>query len=93
MSTEKNVLAIFLKKHIVSKIVSEETRRSFEPVGTNPSIMYGLYEVHKDIIDYFLPFWLILSAYDTPFYKIMTFLANILKPTTTFKLFWDFLMF
>lgn len=56
MSTEKNVLAIFLKKHIVSKIVSEETRRSFEPFGTNPSIMYGLYEVHKDILDYFLPF-------------------------------------
>ena len=55
VNQEKRVDNIF-KKLVASNNVSEETRRSLKPVGTRPGIMYGLYKVHKDVIDNFPPF-------------------------------------
>ena len=55
VNQEKRVDNIF-KKLVASNNVSEETRRSLKPVGTRPGIMYGLYKVHKDVIDNFRPF-------------------------------------
>ena len=66
-------------KKLVSNSISEETRRSLKPVGTRPSIMWGLCKVHKDIIGNFLPFRPILSAINIPNYKLAKFLVPILK--------------
>ena len=73
----------FLKKLVASNSISEETRRSLKPVGTRPGIMYGLCKVHKDIIDNCPPFRPILSAINTPTYKLAKFLVPILKSLTS----------
>ena len=57
--------------------------RSLKPVGTRPGIMYGLCKVHKDIIDNCPPFRPILSAINTPTYKLAKFLVPILKSLTS----------
>ena len=62
-----------LKKLVASNIMSPETRRSLKPVGTRPSIMYGLYKVYKDTLDNYPPFRPILSAINTPTYKLAKF--------------------
>ena len=45
--------------------------------------MYGLCKVHKDIIDNCPPFQPILSAINTPTYKLAKFLVPILKSLTS----------
>ena len=45
--------------------------------------MYGLCKVHKDIIDNCPPFRPILSAINTPTYKLAKFLVPILKSLTS----------
>ena len=46
--------------------------------------MYGLCSnVHKDIIGNYPSFWLILSAINTPTYKLAKFLVHILKSLTS----------
>ena len=77
------MLATFLKKLVASNSIFEETRRSLKPVGTRPGIMYGLCKVHKDIIDNCPPFRPILSAINTPTYKLAKFLVLILKSLTS----------
>ena len=78
INQEKRVDNIF-KKLVASKSISEETRRSLKPVGTRPGIMYGLCKVHKDIVENCPPFRPILSAINTPTYKLAKFLVPILK--------------
>ena len=78
INQEKRVDNI-LKKLLASNSISEETRRSLKPVGTRPGIMYGLCKVHKDIVDNCPPFRPILSAINTPTYKLAKFLVPILK--------------
>ena len=82
INQEKRVDNI-LKKLVASNSISEETRRSLKPVGTRPGIMYGLCKVHKDIIDNYPPFRPILSAINTPTYKLAKFLVSILKSLTS----------
>ena len=50
VNQDKRVDNVF-KKLVGSNSISEETRRSLKPVGTRPSIMYGLCKIQKDIID------------------------------------------
>ena len=45
--------------------------------------MYGLRKAHKDIIDNCPPFRPILSAINTPTYKLAKFLVPILKSLTS----------
>ena len=82
INQEKRVENI-LKKLVASNSISEETRRSLKPVGTRPGIMYRLYKVHKDIIDNCLPFGPVLSAINTPTYKLPKILVRILKSLTS----------
>ena len=49
VNQEKRVDNI-LKKLVPPNAVSEETRRSLQPVGITLDIMYGLCKVHKDFI-------------------------------------------
>ena len=78
INQEKRVGNIF-KKLVASNSIFEETRRSLKPVGTRSGIMYGLCKVQKDTIDNCPLFRPILSAINTPTYKLATFLAPILK--------------
>ena len=36
---------------VTSNSISGETRRSLKPVGTRPSVIYGLSKVNKDIVE------------------------------------------
>ena len=63
--------------------ISEETRKYLKPVGTGADIIYGLCRGHKEIIDNYLPFRSILSAINTPTFKLAKFLVPILKSLTS----------
>ena len=71
------------KKLVAPNNISEETTRSLKPLGTTPGIMCGLCKVHKDIFDNWPLFWHILSAINTPTYKLAKFLVRILKALTS----------
>ena len=66
------------EKLVASNSISEETRTSLKP-----GIMCGLCKVHKDISKSYPPFRPFLSAFNTPTYKLATFLVPILKSLTS----------
>ena len=81
LSAKKNRVVNVLKKLIVSHSIFEETR-SLKPVMTRPGIMYGLFKVHKNVCNC-QPFRPIVSANNTPTYKLAKFLVPILKSLTS----------
>ena len=84
-SQEKRIDKIY-KKLVDSNSMSEETRRHLKPVGTRPGIMYGSCKVHKKCVDGCPPFRPILSALQTPTYKLAKYLVPILEPLTNKKI-------
>ena len=46
--------------------ISEDAFKSFCPIGTHPSILYGLPKVHKIVSENNRKFWPILLAIGTP---------------------------
>ena len=82
INQEKRVDYIF-RKLVASDSISEKRRRSLKPVGTRPGMMYGLCKVRKDIIDNCPPFGPILSAINTPIFKLAKFLVTILRSLTS----------
>ena len=82
VNQQKHVDNIF-KKIFVSNSISEETRRSLKPIWTRPGIMCGLCKVHKDIFNNCLLFRPVLSAINTPSYKLAKFLVPISKSLTS----------
>ena len=83
-SQEKCIDKIY-RKLVDSNSISEETRRHVKPVGTRLGIMYGSSKVHKKCVDGCLPFRSILSALQTPTYKLAKYLVPILEPLTNNK--------
>ena len=73
----------FLKKLVESKSMAEKTSKSLKPVGTRPGVMYDSYKVHEASVENCPPFRPILSALNTPSYKVAKFLVPILKLFTT----------
>ena len=73
----------FLKKLVESKSMAEKTSKSLKPVGTRPGVMYDSYKVHEVSVENCPPFRPILSALNTPSYKVAKFLVPILKLFTT----------
>ena len=65
--------------------MSEETRGHLKPVGTRPGIMYGSRKVHEICVDGCPLFRPILSALQTPTYKLAKYLVPILEPSNTNK--------
>ena len=63
--------------------MTEKNRKSLKPVNDRPGVVYGLCKAHKASIGTCLPFWPILSALNTPTYKLAKFLVPILKTFTT----------
>ena len=82
ISQEKNVDKV-LKKLVESKSMTEKTRKYLKPVGSRPGFMYGSCKVHEARVGNCSPFRRILSALNTPTYKLAKFLVSILKPLTT----------
>ena len=52
------------------------------PIGTRPGILYGQPKVHKTVINNIPQFRPILSAINTPVYKLAKYLIPILPPLT-----------
>ena len=61
------------------------TQQEYEdlcPCGSSPGILYGLSKVHKPVVDGSPKLRPILSAVNTPTYKLSKFLVKILEPFT-----------
>ena len=71
-----------LKNLLKSKAITETTYCNLCPTGSRPGVMYGLAKVHKQLIDGFPKFRPILSAINTPTYKLAKFLVGIMEPLT-----------
>ena len=81
VNLEKN-----LKEHYKTlekdKKISEVEFKSICPIGTRPGILYGQPKVHKTVINNIPQFRPILSAINTPVYKLAKYLVPILLPLT-----------
>ena len=79
-----------LEKRIISElkllkdkeIIDKSTYKSIKPVGSRPGILYGSGKIHKETCKGLPPFRPILSAIDTPTYKLSKFLLKFLTPST-----------
>ena len=79
-----------LEKRIISelkllkdkKIIDKSTYKSIKPVGSRPGILYGSSKIHKETRNGLRTFCPILSAIDTPTYKLAKFLLKFLTPST-----------
>ena len=63
--------------------MTAEQYAELRPVGTQPSVLYGLGKVHKTPVNNVPKLRPILSAVNTPTYKLSQYLNKLLKPWTT----------
>ena len=68
-----------------SNVISESVFESLKPSGCQPGVLYGLCKVHKTCDGSSPPFRPILSAINTPSYKIAKFLVPLLTDLTKNK--------
>ena len=64
------------------EIIDKSTYKSIKPIGSRPGILYGSGKIHKETRNALPPFRPILSAIDTPTYKLAKFLLKFLTPST-----------
>ena len=64
------------------EIIEKSTYKIIKPVGSRPGILYGSDKIHNETRNRLPPFRLILSAIDTPTYKLAKFLLKFLTPST-----------
>ena len=67
-------------------IIDKSTCKSINPVGSRPDILHGLGKIHKENRSGIPPFYLILSAFGKPTYKLAKFLLKFLTPLTANEL-------
>ena len=67
------------------KLIGKSTYKSIKPVGSRPEILYGSSKIQKETRNGLPPFRPILSAIDTPTYKLAKFLQKFLTPSTANK--------
>ena len=73
----------FLAKLVENGVITPEDQKQMNPTGSAPGILYGLCKVHKVVPEGQVPpFRPILSAIDTPSYKLAKYLVPILSPLT-----------
>ena len=77
----------FLKELKESNVITDSVFNDLKPCGSNPGVLYGLCKVHKGIKpgDESPPFRPILSAINTPSYKLAKFLVPLLSDLTKNK--------
>ena len=64
------------------EIIGKSTYKSIKPVGSRPSILYGLGKIRQETRNGIPPFGPTLSAIGTPTYKLAKFLLKFLTPST-----------
>ena len=64
------------------EIIDKPTCKSIKPIGSRPGILYGSGKIHKETRNGLPPFRPILSAIDTPTYRLAKFLLKFLTPST-----------
>lgn len=74
-----------LHKLVKKGSMTNELYEELKPVGTQPSVLYGLGKVHKPLVNNIPKLRPILSAINTPTYKLSQYLNKIMKPFTTNK--------
>ena len=77
----------FLKELLDCNVISNEVYKRLKPSGSQPGVLYGLCKVHKGVSadGSAPPFRPILSAINTPSYKIAKFLVPLLSGLTKNK--------
>ena len=65
------------------EIIDKSTYKSIKPVGSRTGILCGSCKIHKETRNGLPSFRPILSAIDTPTYKLAKFLLKFLTPLTT----------
>ena len=63
--------------------MTESTYQRLNPTGSQPSVLYGLAKVHKPTVNNIPKLRPILSAINSPTYKLSKYLNSLLKPFTT----------
>ena len=91
ISTVKEINHIVnLEKRITSElkllkdkeIIDKSTYKSIKPLGSRPGILCGSGKIHQETRNGLPPFHPVLSAIDTPTYKLAKFLLKFLTPST-----------
>ena len=83
MSTKKSHFDKVLKKLVQYNSRQKKPGNSLKPVGSRPGVMYGSCKVHNTGVENCPLIRPVLSALNTPTYKLLKFLVPILKPLTT----------
>ena len=81
VNLEKRITSA-LKLSKDKEIIDKSTYKSIKPIGSRPGILYGSGKIHKETRNGLPPFRPILSAIDTPTYKLAKFLLKFLTPST-----------
>ena len=71
-----------LQNLVKNGAIKQDIYDKLAPTGSSPGVMYGLSKVHKPLVDGFPKLRPILSAINTPTYKLAKFLVNIMEPLT-----------
>ena len=66
-----------------NETITEYTYNKLNLTGTQPSVLYGFSKIHKAIVNGIPKLRPILSAINSPTYKLSQHLNNILKPYTS----------
>ena len=85
ITSQKKRIDKIYKKFVNSKRIYEETQSHLKPVGTRPGKMGSSYKTHENCADGCVPFRPVLTALQTPTYKLSKHLVTILEPLTTNK--------
>ena len=78
----KNKIVKHLKKLKEKQEISYKVCNKLYATGWRPGVSYGLYKIHKSIVNWVSPVRPILSAMATPTYKLEMF-CTIIRTTNT----------
>ena len=79
---QEKELKDFLKILNEKNVITDKVLNSLKPCGSQPGVLYGLCKVHKESTGSSPPFRPILSAINTPSYKLAKFLIPLLTDLT-----------
>ena len=82
---KQNEIKKFLEELKSTGVISGVVFKNLNPCGSQPGVLYGLCKVHKASDGQSPPFRPILSAINTPSYKIAKFLVPLLSEFTKYK--------
>ena len=85
INAKQNEIKVFLEELESKGVISVGECKNLNPSGSQPGVLYGLCKVHKGSDGQSPPFKPILSAINTPSYKIAKFLVPLLSDLTKNK--------